>query len=179
MSLLALLGFDGAAGAGEGDSAQGAVSRIAGALERFPPERARYLAGFAYLLGRVARADQHVSSEEAREMRRLVAEHGLTDDEAELVVEMADSQNELFGHSEDFVVARELQGLATRDQKLQILDCLFAVSAADDGISTVEDNEIRRISSELRLTHGDFIGVRAQWRDQLSVLRQPDGAPGT
>lgn len=175
MSLLSLLGFAGAeAEADAGEDAGGTVSRIAGALERFPRERARYLAAFAYLLSRVARADQHVSDEEQREMLRIVSEHGLTGDEAGLVVEMARSQGELFGHSEDFVVARELQETATREQKLQILDCLFAVSAADLEISTVEDNEIRRISSELRLTHADFIGVRSGWRQHLSVLKTDD-----
>jgi len=175
MSLLSMLGFEGAHSDPE-EPAGGAVSRIAAALERFPRERARYLAAFAYLLSRVARADQHVSGEEQREMLRIVAEHGLSGDEAELVVEMARSQNELFGHAEDFVVARELQETASRDQKLQVLDCLFAVSAADQEISTVEDNEIRRISSELRLTHADFIGVRSNWRRHLSVLKadEPD-----
>jgi uncharacterized tellurite resistance protein B-like protein len=90
---------------------------------------------------------------------------------------MARSQNELFGFSDDFVVARELQQTASRDQKLEILDCLFAVSAADDEISTVEDNEIRRISSELRLKHGDFIGVRSNWKKYLAVLKPDSEAP--
>ena len=175
MSLLSMLGFAGA-DSGPEDDRRGAVSHIAETLERFPRERARYLAAFAYLLGRVARADRHVSDEEQREMLRIVADHGLGAQEAELVVEMARSQNELFGHAEDFVVARELQKTATRGQKLQVLDCLFAVSAADHEISTVEDNEIRRISSELRLTHVDFIGVRSNWRQHLSVLKadEPD-----
>lgn len=177
MSLLSLLGFAGAeAGTGADEEAGGAVSRIASALERFPRERARYLAAFAYLLSRVARADQYVSDEERQEMLRIVSEHGLTGEEAGLVVDMARSQSELFGHAEDFVVARELQETATREQKLEILDCLFAVSAADLEISTVEDNEIRRISSELRLTHADFIGVRRNWRRHLGVLKtdEPD-----
>jgi uncharacterized tellurite resistance protein B-like protein len=120
-----------------------------------------------------------VSAEEEREMLRIVSEHGLSDEEALLVVEMAQSQNELFGHAEDFVVARELQETATREQKLQVLDCLFAVSAADLEISTVEDNEIRRISSELRLTHADFIGVRRHWRRHLGVLKPSEQAPGS
>lgn len=175
MSLLSLLGFAGAPAADE--NAGGAISRIAGALERFPRERARYLAAFAYLLSRVARADRNVSDEEQREMLRIVSEHGLTGEEAGLVVEMARSQNELFGHAEDFVVARELQETATREQKLEILDCLFAVSAADLEISTVEDNEIRIISSELHLTHADFIGVRSNWVRYLGVLKSDDDGP--
>ena len=35
-------------------------------LDRLEPARARHLARFAYLLGRVAHADRHVSPEETR-----------------------------------------------------------------------------------------------------------------
>ena len=35
-------------------------------LDHLPPDRARYLAAFAYLLGRVAGADQHVSAGETQ-----------------------------------------------------------------------------------------------------------------
>jgi hypothetical protein len=38
------------------------------ALDRLEPERAQYLARFAYLLGRVARADEQVSDAETRAM---------------------------------------------------------------------------------------------------------------
>ena len=44
------------------------------ALDHLEPDRARYLAAFAYLLGRVAHADQHVSTEETRSMEALVDE---------------------------------------------------------------------------------------------------------
>jgi uncharacterized tellurite resistance protein B-like protein len=176
MSLWSTLGFESIRDAPpEGGS--DAVARIASALQRLPPERARYLAGFAYLLGRVAHADQHLSPEETRAMRRLVSEHGDLDaGEVELAVEMAQEQARLFGATENFVVARELQGSISRDQKLALIDCLFAVGAADETISTLEDNEIRRISSELRLTHGDFISVRRKYRDQLGVLKAKPGA---
>ena len=41
------------------------------ALDHLEPERARFLAAFAYLLGRVAHADQHVSPEETAAMSLL------------------------------------------------------------------------------------------------------------
>ena len=52
------------------------VRKIVDALDRLEPERARYIAAFAYLLGRVAHADQHISPEETREMERVVMERG-------------------------------------------------------------------------------------------------------
>jgi len=171
MSLWSALGFE-SIREDEGEGTSDAVSRIAAALQRLPPQRARYLAGFAYLLGRVAHADQHLSPEETREMRRLVSQYGdLDDGEVELAVEMAQEQARLFGATENFVVARELEGTMSREQKLALIDCLFAIGAADETISAVEDNEVRLISSELRLTHADFIAVRRRYRDQLGVLK--------
>ena len=43
------------------------VRKIVHQLDQLPPERARYVAAFAYLLSRVARADMNISAEETAE----------------------------------------------------------------------------------------------------------------
>ena len=48
-----------------------------------------------------------------------------------IVVQMAKTQNQLFGSTEDYLVTREFERMASREQKLALLDCLFAVAAAD------------------------------------------------
>src|SRR5687767_14596204 len=99
------------------------------ALDNLEPERARYLAAFAYLLGRVAHADRHVSAEETRAMEAIVQEHGqLSQDQAMVVVQLAKTSNLLFGGTADFLVAREFSSLATYDQNMSLMRCLFAVS---------------------------------------------------
>jgi uncharacterized tellurite resistance protein B-like protein len=149
------------------------VRRITDALDRLPPERARYLAAFAFTLSRVARADLHVSAAETREMERIVMERGgLPEEQAILTVQIAKSQSLLLGSTENFLVTREFEHLASREQKLALLDCTFAVSAADDDVSVLEDNEIRRIAEELKLDHADFIAARSRYREQLSVLKK-------
>ena len=150
------------------------VRKITEALDRLDAERARYIAAFAYVLSRVARADLRISETETRAMERIVAEFsGLPEEQAIIVVQIAKTQNKLFGATEDFLVTREFNKIATRDQKLVLLDCLFAVAAAEDLVSFEEDNEIRQISQELQLEHRDFIAVRSRYRDQLSILRKP------
>src|SRR5918994_6179855 len=68
------------------------------ALDHLEPARARYLAAFAYLLGRVAHADQHVSPQETRAMETaLVGQGQLTQEQAKLVVQLAKTSNLLFG----------------------------------------------------------------------------------
>ena len=57
------------------------------------------------------------------------------------------------GGTEDYLVTREFEKVASSEEKLELLDCLFAIGAADDSILTVEDNEIRRVASELKLEH--------------------------
>ena len=141
------------------------------ALDNLEPDRARYLAAFAYLLGRVAHADREVSPEETRAMEAIVQEHGqLSRDQAMVVVQLAKTSNLLFGGTADFLVAREFSSLATYDQKLSLMRCLFAVSATDAAISTTEDGEIHRIANELRIDRPDLVALRVAHQRHLPGL---------
>jgi uncharacterized tellurite resistance protein B-like protein len=148
------------------------VRRIAGALDRLDLERAKFIASFAYILSRVARADLSISQEEIAAMERIVMEFGeLPEEQAALVVQMAKTQNILFGSTENYLVTREFNRIATHEQKLALLHCLFAVSAADENVSILEDNEVSQIADELRIEHDEFIDVRVRFRDYLAVLK--------
>jgi uncharacterized tellurite resistance protein B-like protein len=148
------------------------VRKIARLLESVGPERARFLGAFACLMARVAHADFHVSDAELAKMRDVLIKQGdLPAAQAEAVAELARQQNVHEGSTEDFLVTREFRRIATRDEMLQLLDCLFAVSAVEDSISVVENNTIRQIASELNLEHHEFIRVRSRYRDQLEIFQ--------
>jgi uncharacterized tellurite resistance protein B-like protein len=150
------------------------VRKIVDALDRMDPDRARYLAAFAYILSRVARADLAVSPEETRMMERILATQGALDqDQAMIVVQMAKHQNLLFGATENFLVTREFNRIATHEQKLALLDCLFAVAAAENLITVAEDNEIRKVARELGIEHHEIIEIRSRHREWLAVLQRP------
>ena len=150
------------------------VRKITEALDRLEPERAKFIAAFAYLLGRVARADLDISLEETRMMEHIVMERGgLPEEQAVIVIQIAKTQNILFGETENYLVSREFKTRATHEEKLALIDCMFAVAAADGSISTVEDNEVSQIASELRIEHRDFIAIRSTYRDCLAVLKKP------
>ncbi len=169
MKILELLGLEKTEKTGEETET---VRRIMSALDEMPKDQARYIAAFAYILSRVARADLSISPEETAAMEEIVMALGnLPADQAIVVVQMAKSQNLLFGGTANYLVTREFNEFATREQKLNLLNCLFAVSAADDNISTAEDSEIRQIASELLLEHREFIEVRSSFRDKLAVLK--------
>jgi uncharacterized tellurite resistance protein B-like protein len=162
-----------AAGSGSAADTE-TVRKIATALDRMDPVRARFVAAFAYLLSRVAFADMEISEAETREMERIVREKGsLPDEQAVIVVQIAKTQNRLFGGVENFLVTREFNQIAIHEQKIALLHCLFAVAVADGSVSSAEDTTIRKMASELLLDHADFIEVKSHYREFLAVLKDP------
>jgi uncharacterized tellurite resistance protein B-like protein len=165
-SIRSWLGLDDAAALDEGP-----LRETLRALDHLEPERARYLAAFAYLLGRVAHADRDVSDEEIRAMERLVQEHGgLTSEQSILVVQLARTNNLLFGGTADFIVAREFSAMANYEEKLALMRCLFALAAVDARISTSEEGELHRIANELRVDRADLVALRVAHQRHLPGL---------
>ncbi len=177
MSLLKLFGLSRAEPTGsQGDTET--VRKIAAELEALDPERARYIAAFAYILGRVAHADLDISAQETRKMEEVVREWGeIPESQAVLVVEIAKSQNRLFGGTENFLVTREFREVSDSHQRETLLDCLFAVSAADESISSSEEAQIRQIASELGFTHRQYVHARSAYSEHREVLRPPTKRP--
>jgi uncharacterized tellurite resistance protein B-like protein len=160
-------------GLGRTDSQeQSPLRTVVDALDRLDPERAKHLARFAYLLGRVAHADRHVSPEETQAMERLVREEGeLSEDQAVLVVSLAKTSNLLFGGTADFEVAREFGQKASYAEKLALARCLFAVAAIDRAITMAEETEIHRIMNVLRIEPRDLTALRLKHKPFLPGLR--------
>ena len=148
------------------------VREIAARLERLPAEKARYLAGFAYVLARVAHADLEFTEDETREMHRIVTELAtLESGEADLVVEIAKSQARLLGGTENYVVTREFREHSSKAQRGQLLACLYVVAAADGTISGAEAAEIVAIAEELGFTRAEANSLRARYRDELAEFQ--------
>lgn len=137
------------------------LRELVSTLEHFEPERGRHLARFAYLLGRIALADQQFSPEETRAIEAIVvAEGGLTPEQAIVVVGLARSSNLMFGGTADFQVAQEFAEAATYDQKLALVRCLFRVAATDASISVAEESEIHRVANQLKISPQDLTALR-------------------
>lgn len=153
-------------------SSTDAIHHIAKEIDQMDQKTAKFIAAFAYLLGRVANADLDISQEESKAMEALVIQQtNLPKEQVVLVVQMAKHHAKLFGGTENFLVAREFSQAANQEQKFALLRCLYAVSAADESISTVEDNEIRQIASELQIDQRDLASIRSEFKDYLAVLK--------
>jgi uncharacterized tellurite resistance protein B-like protein len=148
------------------------VRKIVRELDALPRERARWVAAFAFILSRVANADLEITDSETRAMERILVERAhLPEEQAVLAVQIAKSQNRLFGGTENFLVTREFKEIASREERLELLSCLFAVAAADGSIASGEEAVIRQIASELALTSAEFDAARAPYSAQREILR--------
>ena len=157
---------------GRDDAEMSAIRRIVAELDAMPPDSARYLAGFAYILGRAADADMDFSPAEVAVMERIVAdEGGLTPAQAVLVVEIARAQVRLVGATEDYLVTREWAKSATEDQRLAVLRCCFLVGAADESVSAEENALIKEIANELGIDAGRLNAIRSEFHEQLAAVQ--------
>ena len=65
---------------------------------------------------------------------------------------------------------------SSREQKVELMNCLFAVSAADDSMSSVEEGVIAQISRELGFTHREMIAIRSQYSHKRAVFQKDAGS---
>ena len=153
-----------------GDTAT--VRRIVGQLEAMPRDKARFLAGFAYILTRAAAADLEISEVEEQVIEKLVVEHGgLTEAQAVLVAEMARSQALLYGGTEDYLVTRQFKELSTEEERLALLSCCYLVGAADDVITVEESDTLQEIARELDIDRVAVNAIRHEFEPKLAAIQ--------
>jgi len=141
-------------------------------LQALEPERAQYLAAFAYVMARVAAADRIIDQSELDAMQRtLMAEGDLPKHQAELVVQLASAQAKEMGGSQDYVITRRLAELTPRDERERVLNCAIAVAAADQRIDGHEEKELRGIARQLGFSDARFLKSLNRFRDLRSVLQ--------
>ena len=147
------------------------VKVLAAQLDELPPARARYLAAFAYLLGRAAHASGAMSDAERAEMVGLADAAGLETTQGRLIVDMAATLSGEFGATEDFLVAREFKAISTMEERERLLRCVFLVMAADDEIDATESWLANRLAEELDVERPDLNAIRNEFYEQLSSVR--------
>ena len=170
MSILDLLGLGSKGPVHEAPAKPAsAKEHIVERLKDMPAKDAEWIAVFAMVM---ARADFEISPEETSTIGQLLQKYGgLDPEQASLVAEMVTKRNLLLGASDDYLATREFRRIARDGGRERILYCLFAVSAADDSISLVEEEEIRQVANELGIEHGEFTAVRAKFKEKRALLR--------
>jgi len=124
-----------------------------------PEPELRKLSLAGGLMARVASVDRKVTEGEHTAMvAALQDKWGLSEDQANLVVEVAVSEN---GKSlDDYRLGREFFKATTEKERERFLETLFVVAQGDGRISAHETEEIRTISKLLKMTHRQFIQAK-------------------
>jgi len=149
------------------------VRRIALRLTALPPARARFVAAFAYLLGRAATADFVITDVETAEMTRQVIEiGGLDETHARLVVDLAGTRAGDFGATEDYLVTREFKAISTMEERQRLLRCCLLVMVADDEVDATESWLVNRLAEELDVERPDLNRIRDEFHDRITGIRE-------
>ena len=148
------------------------IRRISTQLEQLDPERRRFLAGLAYILGRVANADLTITPEETAFIEKTLEEDGdLPEAQAVLVVQIAKNLEELYGGTENFRVTREFTQHATDQQKRVALAAAFAVTASDNAINADEAHELGELADELGISRSELNELRRKYADKTTSVQ--------
>jgi uncharacterized tellurite resistance protein B-like protein len=135
-------------------------------------ETVRIVVSVAGLLACVAYADRQYSESEQQKVKSELARvRGLSDTGiAEICAILKDNIFELTNAAEQSYL-RDLKELTDYDTRLDVLDVLLSLAAADENVSVVETNFLRRGATLLGLSADDYNAIQARYRDKLSVLR--------
>lgn len=148
------------------------LAALEAVLEDIEPVRAERLAAFAGLLARVAFADEKISEPEVRSIARIVAAHGnLSEREAQAVSLVARDRTVALRGVDDHLLSRRFNRIASEEDRVRLIECLYAVATADDLVTHVEDQEIRRIADALMLPSRTVMEIRSRHREKLEELR--------
>ncbi len=141
-------------------------------LESLPPEEARFIAAFAYLLARVAGADLRTDEVERIEItRRLEGFAGIDAAQAEILAKSAVHMAEIHSASDDHLVARAFRDMTQPPEQIRLLRCLYAVAAADEIISTREDNDIFEVARAIGVARTDVVALRSEFKQYLGTMK--------
>jgi uncharacterized tellurite resistance protein B-like protein len=111
------------------------------------------------LMAKIAQLDRQVTDAEFADMATIFQDiWSVSREAATFVVEVAISAVD--ATYDTFRMMRELATDATENERRQVVEVLFATSAADGDMSIEEIEEIRIISRGLNLTHKDFIDAK-------------------
>jgi uncharacterized tellurite resistance protein B-like protein len=121
-------------------------------LEELNRETAGYLKTLAFILHRVAIADNEVSAEEVERMEQILVDHAsLSRSEAVLTVEIARHCGEVADCGCRYEASRSLRSRLDRNNGRDIRRFLQSVAEADGRVRLSEKAQIRQIATELGL----------------------------
>lgn len=128
------------------------IRSILARLDELNRETAGYLKTLAFILHRVAKADNEISGDEIDRMEQILVEHAsLSRPEAMLTVEIAKHCGEVSDCGCSYETSRQLRTSLDESTGRDIRRFLESVAEADGRVRRSERAQIRQIATELGL----------------------------
>ncbi len=142
---------------------KGAHSKIPTNL---PDEQLYFICLVGTLMAAVAHVDDHFDPAEKKALKRcLTSQFSLKGKELTLLFEVVEEQaRQGFDFHE---VATELNRVASYNDRIHLMECLFEISTADGEMVHEEAEEVRRITKALRIPHKTFIEYKVRALDKI------------
>jgi uncharacterized tellurite resistance protein B-like protein len=136
------------------------------------PETVAVVTSMAGLLGAVAYADRHYSTEEEQRVRQELARvEGMTAAGIEAICKVLREHIVEISTVQIPRYARTLTELADVELRREVLRALVDLAAADLSISVAETNLLRQITKSLGLSQQDYVELQARHRQHLESLK--------
>jgi uncharacterized tellurite resistance protein B-like protein len=133
-----------------------------------PPQRRHLAMLFGALIYRVIKADREVRPEELGFLRRLLEEEqGFSAGESEQMLALI--EKEMAAEADRQHLCAEFNRITEMEERLRLLQTLFAVGLADGRLSPEEEEEIRLIANFLWIETQEFVRIRL-----LALGKSPD-----
>lgn len=131
-----------------------------------PEEKLYFICLVGTLMAAVAHVDEHFDPAEKKALKRcLTDQFSLKGKELTLLFDVVEEQaRQGFDFHE---VATELNRIASYNDRIHLMECLFEVSIADGKMSHEEAEEVRRITKALRIPHKTFIEYKVRALDKI------------
>jgi uncharacterized tellurite resistance protein B-like protein len=147
-------------------------AKVAEVLDGRDEVHVRIVSCIAALLVCVAYADMDYSAEEEAVLRQTLARiQGLDARGVNAILTVLREHTVIIASAESSTYAREILELTEIDFRLELLDALVDLAAADDEITVAETNMMRSIAKALGLTQKQYNAAQARHRDKLAVLK--------
>jgi uncharacterized tellurite resistance protein B-like protein len=145
---------------------------VEGALDGEDQAHVRIVGSVAALLLCVAYADKEYSGDEEGVLRATLERiQGLDARGVDCILGVLREHTVHIAAREATSYARELLMLTDEDFRLELLDVLVDVAAADGTVSVAETNLLRPVALALGLSAAHYNESQARHRDKLAVLR--------
>ncbi len=133
----------------------------------------RLICAIAGLLAHVGHCEQDYSpAEEAKIREELGRVHVLNGAAVDAICAALRTDMGRMTSDGDHAFCRDVRELCTTDGRIEVLEALVEVAAADGRLSLTETNYLRRLVPSLGLTQSDYVAVQARHRDKLTVLER-------